>query len=120
MSATKLKSLKTQLRLRIDEYELLKQEVAQKQKECSEKKTMISALQDEITKIESVNELKLSEHAMLRYFERVHGYNLEEVESIIVTDKLKSLVEQLGGNGLYPCGGFSVRIKDYTIVTVVV
>jgi len=38
-----------------------------------------------ITKINDMKkgELKVTEHAMLRYFERVLGFNLEEIEAII-------------------------------------
>lgn len=118
--ADKVKSLKTQLSIRRSEYELLKNEIALKQKESSDKRKIIDALEKEISIIESNQQLKVSEHAILRYFERVGGHDLQEIEDKIMTTELIEMVNKLGGNGVYPCDGFSVKVKDFTIVTVLI
>jgi hypothetical protein len=72
-----------------------------------------------ITKIEEMKkgELKVSEHAVLRYIERVIGINLEEVEKNI----LKCIPEsqEILGNGTYPCGEYKVVVKENTVVTII-
>jgi len=72
-----------------------------------------------ITKINDMKkgELKVTEHAMLRYFERVLGFNLEEIEEKIVSEISEAQKEL--GNGTYPSGVFKVVVKENTIVTII-
>ena len=72
-----------------------------------------------MAKLENKETLKVSEHAILRYLERVKVYNIEEIEKIILSDSVKGLVEKLGGNGTYPNEGFSVVMKNHTVTTIV-
>lgn len=63
-------------------------------------------------------DLKVSEHAMLRYIERVMGIDLVEVETNLMqcmSDDQKKL-----GNGVYPCVGFKAVVKENTIITITV
>lgn len=72
-----------------------------------------------INKIDDMKkgELKVTEHAMLRYFERVLGFNLEEIEEKIVSGISETQKEL--GNGTYPSGLFKVVVKENTVVTII-
>lgn len=64
-------------------------------------------------------ELIVSEHAMLRYIQRVIGVPLEDIKAKIATPNLVNTVKILG-NGTYPTDGFRVKIVDGVIVTVLI
>ncbi len=115
----RLKGLQSQVHTLETDVGLLKTEIASKQRSLEVKVNEIKRLKDEMKKIDNTTQIKISEHAMLRYLERVKGINLEEEEGVIVTDKLKSMVDTLGGNGTYPIDGFQVVMKNYTITTVI-
>lgn len=58
------------------------------------------------------------DHAIVRYYERVVGLNIREVEKEILTDQLREQHRKLG-DGVYPIGNkFRVVIKHNEIVTV--
>ena len=61
---------------------------------------------------------RVSEHAVLRYLERVKGYNIAEVEHAILTPKVLKMIETLGGTGKFPGDGFTIVMKDYTVTTI--
>jgi len=81
--------------------------------------------------------LVFSEHAILRYFERVLGYDIEEIKRKIVPEKIEEQIKQVGG-GLFPVhveGNFpdestgriafrkkcshKVRVKKNKVITIV-
>lgn len=65
--------------------------------------------------------MRLSEHAILRYFERVVGIDTDAIKPLIFTEDMMELIETLGGEkGKYPHkDGFMVVIKDNVVVTIV-
>ena len=70
---------------------------------------------DQLTKSEPV----VTEHAIIRYMERVRNYDIEILENEILTDDLKTQIKTLG-NGKYPIGnGFRAVVKDNSIVSIV-
>lgn len=79
----------------------------------------INNIQKRIDKIEIDKTIRVSEHALLRYIERVKNIDLKEAESEIVTDKLKEYVDTLGGTGSFPVGNYKVILKNYNVVTVI-
>jgi len=63
----------------------------------------------------------ISEHALLRYCERVLRINLVDVRNAILPEKTAEIIETLG-NGKYPvlsaAGQFRVIVRDGVVVTV--
>lgn len=115
----KLKQLQTQLNTMKGDAEAMKIELSAKQTAYNQKLQSIKKLKQEIDKIDKVSELKVSEHAITRYFERVKGFEIGEIEDEILSESVRGLVEKLGGSGTYPNGDYSVVIKDYTVTTIV-
>lgn len=113
------KQLQSQLNTMLGDADALKVEVANKQREYNQKLQAIEKLKNEMAKLNNKESLKVSEHAIVRYFERVKGFDIEQVEKDILSEQVVKLVEQLGGNGQYPNEGFSVVMKNYTVTTVV-
>jgi predicted nuclease with TOPRIM domain len=69
-------------------------------------------------RIDSISkDLVVSEHAIIRYIERVQGLDLKEIRNEILTDKIKKQYSTVG-NGTFPNDNFNVIIKNGTVVTV--
>jgi transcriptional regulator of aromatic amino acid metabolism len=115
----KIKQLQSQLNIMIGDAEVLKIEVANKQREYNQKLQAITKLKETIVSFNNNSNVKVSEHAIIRYMERVKGLNISEIEKEILTDDVLSLIEKLGGSGKYPVKDFQIVMKDYTVTTVV-
>lgn len=114
----KVKALQSQLKNMISDSEILKIELSNKQKDYTLKLSNIKKLKQEIDKLNSSTELNVSEHAIVRYFERVKGFDIEEIKKEILTKQIISQVEVLGGTGKYPNQDFSVVMKEFTVTTI--
>ena len=83
----------------------------------------ISFLQEEIQELNKIiqntkeKKIIITEHAIVRYFERVQGYDIEEIKQLICTEELQKNIKTLG-DGKYPVNKFNVVVKNNTIITV--
>lgn len=120
MSATSAATLKhLQRRLRDseaaakqywDELEVLRKKIE------SEKKTQES-IKRQIDALKASEELVVSEHALLRYFERVLGFDLKDVARKVLPQDVEDRIKVLG-DGVFPTGpGTRVKVFDGTVVT---
>lgn len=83
----------------------------------AEKRKQIRHLKEETQKLSST--VAISDHAFIRYFERVKGFDLEEVRKEILSPKVSNLIDTFGGNGQFPNDGFSVVLKNNIVVTII-
>lgn len=103
--------------------EKLRQDLKENNREKSNLDRRIKEIKKESADIgKQIHQLKnkdvvVSEHAYLRYLERVKGVDMEEVRQAILPDSVKNTVGQLG-DGTYPLNGFKIKVKGRTIVTV--
>lgn len=115
-----IKKLHSQLNILLEKHEVLNIDVKNKQRELVNIFREITKLKEMIQKIENTKTLKVSEHAIVRYFERIKGFNIEEIEKEIMSESVVSLIKKLdGNNGTYPNGSFSIILKNNTVVTVI-
>jgi chromosome segregation ATPase len=114
----KIKQLQSQISILTADVEVLKIDISNKQKEQHQKLQTIANLKKAIEAMND-SEVKVSEHAILRYLERVEGLDVSRVEKEILTDEVLKMVETLGGNGKYPLKGFQLVMKDFTVTTIV-
>jgi predicted RNase H-like nuclease (RuvC/YqgF family) len=79
----------------------------------------VSRLQREIDRLKRRTEkLVVSEHAILRYVERVMGLDLEEIKKKILPSDLEEKVRIIG-NGIFPCGGtHKIKVSEGVVVTI--
>ena len=97
----------------------LKEQKKLVEKEISVLEDSLKSLEQKIEKIQN-SDLIVSEHAIIRYIERVIGINIEEIVEKIATEKVKKMAECCG-NGLYPSenGEFKLKINNNVVVTIV-
>lgn len=119
----KLRSKSSDLALK---HENLKRDIAEKQRaqcrylaEIERINTEIEKLKEKAGKSRSKDEINVTDHAIVRYFERVIGLNIDEVKQKIITDEVLRLVTKLGGTGTLPNNNFKLVLEDWNVVTII-
>jgi hypothetical protein len=110
------KELQTQITKLDSEITAIRNELSLRNQELKLKQSYIKNLRDKLA-LSKKGATKVSEHAILRYLERVRGISTTSIQDEILTPEVKKMVETLG-NGTYPNGDFQVVIKDNVVVTV--
>lgn len=62
-------------------------------------------------------EIIISEHAILRYLERVYKLDVTKLYKEIVTPKVQEQIKEFG-NGTYSVEAFSIKVVDNVVVTI--
>lgn len=115
----KIKGLRSQLKILEGDAQALKIAVSNAQKEYQAKRNLIKSIKAKIESFENeYKSIRISEHAIVRFFERVKGFDIKSVEKEILSKEVLDLVEKLGGTGGYPNKGFKVVMKDHVVTTI--
>lgn len=110
--SNELKYLQTQRQKLVSQREILKKVTKEKQDELTSLNSKIKNIDERLEKLISGNEIVFSEHAILRYIERVLGINLTDIKAKILTESEKDECMQMGGNLTYKKEDFTVKIQD--------
>ena len=116
--SNKLKQLETLLNKTQNDFDVLNTKIANDQRVLASKKKAIENIKSQIQAISANKEITISEHALLRYLERVSKIDTDSVKKTIITPELIKMVETLGGNGKYPVGDITLVIRDYVVTTI--
>ncbi len=93
--------------------------VADRRKELEEKGRIVSELKKTLETSVLQGKPVVSEHSIIRYIERVVGYDINDIKDDILHEKVLELVNKLGPNGTYPHpDGWSIVIKNNRVVTI--
>lgn len=110
-----LQSRKSKLEVKIKDLSITAKE---SQRDYSKAMGQLKAVEQEIKGLADV-EAVVSEHAILRYMERVMGFDLEMVRSAILSPDNLMMIQKLG-SGKYPLpGGGRIVVKDNVVVSIV-
>ena len=113
-----LESMKVVLEAKLASLKEQKQQLGQDMSSVASRLNIVS---QRLKNLQTEKPLTVSEHALLRYIERVEGINLDDIAAkIVADDQLQEEIRTLG-NGQYPVnhGEFSVVVRDNVVVTVV-
>lgn len=113
-----LKQLQTQLGKAQADLQAAKQEQQEASRKVTRCHEIVESLKKQIDTLPKEG-LVVSEHAMLRYFERVLGYDLSDIRTKIITPQTEEATKVVGSSGLFPCDGGKVRLKGGVAVTVI-
>lgn len=114
-----LKELQTLLTKTQSEFNVLKVDIQNKNNELSAKGNKIKELKNKIASFGQNEETPyISDHAVIRYLERVKGIDVESFKKEILSDKTMEFISKLGTSGTYPNGEFKVVMKNNVVVTV--
>ena len=114
-----LKGLESQLHKAESEVALCKVELLSKQKEYDTLRKNLNIIKEKISKLTSNTEIIISEHALLRYVERVLNIDIEEISNSILTDQFKTLVYTLGDGKIPLNNDFTAIVKDNVLNTII-
>ena len=115
----RLKALRSEKKKRGERVRALNDEISRIRSDVKTENDHIEKLNNEISDLTTSNkEVVVTEHAMLRYLERVKGLDLEDVRDEIESDKLRAMISQFGGNGRFTVDGKNYRVKNYSVITV--
>jgi archaellum component FlaC len=86
------------------------------QKQIDDKKNSLNHIKREI--FELINQKPMvTEHAMLRYIERVLKINLKDIENKILSERNLKIIDQLK-SGKIPMEGCKLIVKNKAVITV--
>lgn len=117
--APTVKSLQRLVQRLQGELEGLKTEITSRQRELSMKTTQLIDIQTQLTTLVRPTKFQVSEHAIIRYYERVCGVNFHELEKEILSDQVLAMAQTFGGSGTFPNGEYHVVMKEGTVVTII-
>lgn len=93
--------------------------VAHIESNLAKAKNSLRTTEGEIRKLQnSVKEPIISEHALLRYIQRIEGRDMTTVIAKILTPETINRIKILG-DGEYPVEDFKVVVKNNVIVTII-
>lgn len=98
----------------------LQTKASESQRQTSDWQSKVKNLLNQIEDATAANTIPIvTEHAMLRFLERVYGIDLDMVRDTILDPGLVSAVNQFK-SGKFPIEGYDCRavVKDRTIVTI--
>ncbi len=104
-----------------DEFDSLKQEQALTNDKIVKSIQTMKSIENQIRQIQESNkDVVMSEHAILRYIERVIGFELSEITDTVLSESFVKGVKAMG-DGKYPISdtsGAKAVVKNGVIVTV--
>ena len=95
------------------EIETLKKELERTQNNLENKENQLVNIQNEVNRLEN-NVLVVSDHALIRYMERIMGIDMQMIKDAILTDTVKRMHLKLG-DGKYPV---AVENNDNCIIVI--
>lgn len=111
-----LKQLRTRLAKAEAEANSAKEEVRTAQKREADARKLVFDLKQQIEKLEGKSPI-ITEHALLRYFERVLEYDLEAITRGLLTEQAVAMIAAIP-NGKVPSVGCRLVVKDGVVVTI--
>lgn len=85
------------------------------------KRASVAKLEGELSKLDPNAAPRVSDHAVLRYLERVEGVDVGAVRRAILHPNVLDMVATLGGDGSYPHpDGYVLKMAGGVVVTVTV
>lgn len=84
--------------------------------DLSHKNNKLQKIRNQISTIQK--EVIVSEHAVIRYIERVMGIDIKEIERIIVDEQTEKIIKEMKPKRLNR-GDFSILIKENQVTTVI-
>lgn len=119
--STELKGLTSQKIKLEEQISLLKKEQSLLSKEINDKGLKLKEIENKISNLSRNDKITVSEHALLRYCERILNINMKDILAEILDEDFINQYQILG-KGTYPIKdkGFRVKITDGVVVTVLI
>jgi chromosome segregation ATPase len=118
-STRELKELQTRRDRHQEKLKLLKTQRSDIDRQIGQESKCVDEINRQIASLsESRKEIVVSEHAILRYIERVMGISIDEMKAKVLPVKTRELLKSMPSNGTFPVDTHLVKLKDGVVVTV--
>jgi|GEM_PF-1939632 len=108
-----LKSLKLKLEKKVDARNILNGEI-------NKLTSVIGEIDTKIKYIKSIpTDTQVSDHAIVRYIERVKGINLDDIKNDILTDSVKRNINKVGDCKITTNDGNYIIVRNNIVVSIV-
>lgn len=120
LEASRHKSLMTAIEKEKGAKAVCELNIAENRRKIKQHSENIERLNKRINGISRKEGLLLSEHAILRYLERVELIPIEQVKEKVVTEKLIEIYEAIGDGAEIPFGdgGHTCVVKNGIVITI--
>lgn len=116
--SSELKALNTRLKEAEVDLSIAMDNAREANRVTDRARTKVNTIKGQIAALEeSTKDVIVTEHAILRYIERVYGIDLEEIRETMLSGGVRELIDQFG-SGKIPCEGGRLIVKNRTVVTV--
>lgn len=95
----------------------LKRESSTVNSKIVKKKREIASIENKINKMHT-GKVIISEHAIIRYLERIEGINMEAVKDKMVNSRTRDAINVLT-SGTFPIQGGRLEVKNNIVITVI-
>lgn len=111
-----LQSQKAKLEVQLEEQNGIKMEAGN---QANNIKQRIGGLNTQINELKQKSkDPVVTEHALLRYFEHVLGYNLDDMRAVILGDGRSDAISAMGSGKLPIIDGHKLVVKDRAVVSI--
>ena len=119
LKATKMKHLQTMISKSRLNCTQLKEESRVLQSKLDKEKNLLKKYEAEMSQLTRLDDsLIVSEHAIVRYLQRIYKLDLEDIINEIASPQLFTQVKEFG-NGVYSCEeSFRAKVVDGVVVTI--
>lgn len=120
LNSSRIKAIQVQIAKIEEDIKRYNNEISDIQMNITTKQQQIKNYKAELTKLQTASsDIIISEHAIVRYVERVLKIDMEKLHKEIISDEFKKRIITLG-NGTYPHNNHFIKVVDNVIVTVTV
>jgi chromosome segregation ATPase len=116
-TSAEIKGLQSQINKLSGEIASLNQEKKSIEQRLSAAKSKQNELIQKVKSIESNGEIFLTEHAIVRYFERVCGFDLKDIEKLLLPEDMRKRIKAIG-DGEYPIQEYKIVVRGNKVITV--
>jgi uncharacterized protein (DUF2164 family) len=102
-----------------DQIKELKDQIANIQRKVQSYSDQIKVLQNRLAILEKPIDIKISDHAIARYLERVAETDLKKIQKEILTPDMVSLINKFDGTGRFQHNlGFWLAVENGNVKTI--
>lgn len=117
--ATELKGLQTQLTKKKTELDQAYTEQKEITAKINSLRTDVAKIEGNIQKVmERSKDIIVSEHAIIRYLERVRGFDMEDVRREMIMPSIEPQIKTFR-SGTFPGPRCKLRVKNNVVMTVI-
>ena len=80
-------------------------------------KTILSKVNQDIDRVKGSGKLVVSEHAILRYFERVMKFDIEEIKKKVLPEEQENQIKVLG-SGTFSTETHRLKVRNGVVITI--